>query len=489
MEHSAAVQPVQSSGRPQPEIKQEDSAENVEVELDVSGDTNEEVVVTANQEPSSSFGPPRVKRLRRYPARYVENNVEYHEEPTFEHEMELELDQDVRMIRRESHAVPHKPYTRQKTEYGDYGLVDFKFDSSQRKRHVIVYNSRKYPGHASEWYFARKNATTLNETYRCVQCRRYREEVKRGVRQDEYNNKAEARIIVHQDRFLTDPDEPLGDHICNFEHNERTLMHQVWTRRALSKANSELRISPAKPKSKFKDLVDEIKSGQAYAHLPEDVRDKIVDELMNSGKGFDSRRRSFARNNRLAQERMAKKEEYYDDDQIMHYCCGMPRCDARFETAEERAKHRTYTHPGVLFIDSNEDLKNYQLGNNVIQGDELIVADEQEIASTDGRVYRHARGELDVGQYEVIHGEQEELNEDQQRYLDQVEFHLSSIKQHAIDIINEPSRREQALEQLNSLQTFFEDIVVAQSQVQQPPPPVSSNSTPNEQKPAPATPQ
>ncbi|CAD5212400.1 unnamed protein product [Bursaphelenchus okinawaensis] len=475
--------PAQSVQRTvRPEVKQEDC--NVEVELDVSGDTADDVVVTSTQEASSSFEQPRVKRLRRYPARYLQDNVEYHDD---NYDLEMELDHEVRMISREGPPQPQKPYIRSKTEYGDYGLVEFKFDSSQRKRHVIVHNSVKYPGRSSEWYFARKNATTLNETYRCVQCRRYREEVKRGVRQDEYNNRAEARIIVHRDRFLTDPDEPLGDHICDFANNERTLMYQVWTKRALSKANSELRLNPAKPKTKFKDLVDDIKHGNDYAHLPQEVREKIVHELMNSGKGFDSRRRSFARNNRLAHENMAKKEELmYGDEQVMQFCCGMPRCDARFDTADERARHRNSEHPGVLFIDSNEELKNYPEiarmgGHNVIQGDEILVADEQEIVSE--RPYRQR--DIDVGQYEIIHGEHgEELNEDQQRYLEQVDFHLSSIKQHAIDILNEPVRREQALEQLNSLLTVFEDLVAAP--VQNPPNSVAevSTSSLNEEKPA-----
>jgi hypothetical protein len=54
-------------------------------------------------------------------------------------------------------------------EYSDYGPVQYRFDSTQRKKQVIVYNSLKFPGHASEWYFARRNNTTANETYRCVQ--------------------------------------------------------------------------------------------------------------------------------------------------------------------------------------------------------------------------------------------------------------------------------------------------------------------------------
>lgn len=121
----------------------------------------------------------------------------------------------------------------------------------------------KFPGHASEWYFARRNNTTSNETYRCVQCRRYREEFKKGIRQD-VENLPEARIVVQNDRFLTDPDEPLGKHICDFENNDRTTLQSVWSRRALSKANSELRLRPEKPKEKFNQLLREIQHGKEY---------------------------------------------------------------------------------------------------------------------------------------------------------------------------------------------------------------------------------
>ena len=154
----------------------------------------------------------------------------------------------------------------QKEEYQDYGPVEFRFDSTQRKKQVIVHNSNKYEGRASEWYFARKNNTTANETYRCVQCRRYREEVKKK-RRTLKEERPEARIIVQKSRFLTDPDAPLGDHICEFETNERTLLESVWCRRALSKANSELRKHAVKPKQKFDMLVEEIRNGHDYGAL------------------------------------------------------------------------------------------------------------------------------------------------------------------------------------------------------------------------------
>lgn len=41
--------------------------------------------------------------------------------------------------------------------------------------------------------------------------------------------------MVQNDRFLTDPDEPLGKHICDFDTNDRTTLQSVWCRRALSK--------------------------------------------------------------------------------------------------------------------------------------------------------------------------------------------------------------------------------------------------------------
>lgn len=94
-------------------------------------------------------------------------------------------------------------------------------------------------------------------------CRRYREDLKRRNNTEAFN-RPEARITVHRDRFITDPDDPMGDHICDFANSEKTTLVAVWTKRALSRANSELRVFSTKPRAKFESLLEEIKAGEEY---------------------------------------------------------------------------------------------------------------------------------------------------------------------------------------------------------------------------------
>ncbi|KAH7721939.1 Zinc fingerC2H2 type family protein [Aphelenchoides avenae] len=150
--------------------------------------------------------------------------------------------------------------------YKDYGPVEFRFDSSQRKNPVIIYDSRRCSGKTSEWYFVRRNNTTCNETYRCVHCRAVNEKAKR-YKANATPKQPGARIVIKQDRFMTDPDEPLGVHICNFEYNESSDTHVVWGRRALLKANSELRVNPERPKQKFDQLIEDIQTGRDFGRF------------------------------------------------------------------------------------------------------------------------------------------------------------------------------------------------------------------------------
>lgn len=158
-----------------------------------------------------------------------------------------------------------------------YEPILHRFESCQRKNNVLIYDSQRYIGKSSEWYlfffkhfliikqkilrfFARKNSTTRNETYRCVHCRATRQKNRH------LNNKTKsnpgARIIVRDNFFTISPDYPLGSHICSFETNEICDTPAVWGRRALVRANTELRIVPEKPKLKFAQLLKSIENGK-----------------------------------------------------------------------------------------------------------------------------------------------------------------------------------------------------------------------------------
>lgn len=98
--------------------------------------------------------------------------------------------------------------------------------------------------------------------------------------------------------------------------------------------------------------------------MPVNVRQAIIHEL-DSKKGFASRRRSFARNNRFGQIHnvngsMKDGHMRTDDYGVMYYLCGMDNCKERFSTPDERKQHRNYYHSNVLFIDTKEELDEYK---------------------------------------------------------------------------------------------------------------------------------
>lgn len=116
--------------------------------------------------------------------------------------------------------------------------------------------------------------------------------------------------------------------------------------------------------------------------MPLDVRQEIINEL-DSKKGFASRRRSFARNNRFGQQAYLSGSKDGSDgyNQIMYYLCGMDQCKERFNTPEERTQHRNFYHSNVLFIDTKEELDEYnnyrRFHGNYVSSEELVVANEQ----------------------------------------------------------------------------------------------------------------
>jgi hypothetical protein len=84
---------------------------------------------------------------------------------------------------------------------------------------------------------------------------------------------------------------------------------------------------------------------------------------LDSKKGFASRRRSFARNNRFGQLQNVNgstKDGHMDDYGVMYYLCGMDNCKERFGSPEERKHHRNLYHSNVLFIDTKEELDEYK---------------------------------------------------------------------------------------------------------------------------------
>jgi hypothetical protein len=290
--------------------------------------------------------------------------------------------------------------------------VKFRFDSAQRKNKVILYDSKRFPGKTSEWYFVRKNATTLNETHRCVKCREVNEKARRA--KNEQSRQPGARIQVNQDFFKTNPDWPDGEHICNFEHNENCRTHVVWAGRALLKANSELRINPERPKTKFEQLITDISDGIGYSHLDIETRKLMIEVIQSSKNGFDSRRRSFARNNSLAVKRLKQQPQGLNEDQKEKIL--------KFESHLKRRFNSYASHRSRLLYSGERIPETHVMTTD---DEELIVDDDVQLppipSSSSNNIWNMA-----VVRHEVV---DEVVDVEQQNFMSDVEAMLNDIRE------------------------------------------------------------
>lgn len=115
---------------------------------------------------------------------------------------------------------------------GDYGPVIYEALSCQRRKSIILFESRRYPNKISEWALKMPtNDTTMY--YTCVLCRRLKDKGKRQEPHVKYP--PPARIVVRNGRFMVHPDYPKTPHICDFANNPLSDRQSVLSRRVLAK--------------------------------------------------------------------------------------------------------------------------------------------------------------------------------------------------------------------------------------------------------------
>lgn len=111
---------------------------------------------------------------------------------------------------------------------GDYGPVVYEALSCQRRKSIILFESRRFPNKISEWALKMPtNDTTMY--YTCVLCRKLKDKGKRQEPQIHYP--PPARIVVRNGRFMVHPDYPRTPHICDFANNPLSDRQSVLSRR------------------------------------------------------------------------------------------------------------------------------------------------------------------------------------------------------------------------------------------------------------------
>ncbi|CAG9536573.1 unnamed protein product [Cercopithifilaria johnstoni] len=115
---------------------------------------------------------------------------------------------------------------------GDYGPVIYEALSCQRRKSIILFESRRFPNKISEW--ALKMPTNdMTMYYTCVLCRKLKDKGKRQEPPIQYP--PPARIVVRNGRFMIHPDYPKTPHICDFANNPLSDRQSVLSRRVLAK--------------------------------------------------------------------------------------------------------------------------------------------------------------------------------------------------------------------------------------------------------------
>lgn len=111
---------------------------------------------------------------------------------------------------------------------GDYGPVIYEALSCQRRKSIILYESRRFLNKISEWALK----MPINDTsmyYTCVLCRKLKDKGKRLKPPVHYP--PPARIVVRSGRFMIHPDYPKTPHICDFPNNPLSDRQSVLSRR------------------------------------------------------------------------------------------------------------------------------------------------------------------------------------------------------------------------------------------------------------------
>ncbi|KAE9555815.1 hypothetical protein FO519_001029 [Halicephalobus sp. NKZ332] len=258
---------------------------------------------------------------------------------------------------------------------GVFAPVEVTLPSLQHKHPVVVYDSKRFPGRSSEWFFHKLNRVSGFMVYRCVRCKSVNEKSKRS---GAGSIGVPARIYIQNDHFMNDPDFPYGEHICQFETNPECESSSVYAKRAILEANKDMRQNPERPMAKYVKMLTlfEDDSGK-YGHLDAETKKRAQTILNQVGNGFNARKRGLMLNYQLgkrqkvtAQASQAEASQPEDiktdvgqEDEVdvegtggtnspdatniqttaetkSEFYCGGPDCVRKFKSIASRTRHR-----------------------------------------------------------------------------------------------------------------------------------------------------
>jgi hypothetical protein len=293
-----------------------------------------------------------------------------------------------------------------------FAPVEVTLPSLQHKHPVVIYDSKRFPGKSSEWFFHKENRVSGYNVYRCVRCKSVNEKSKRS---GAGSIGVPARIYIQNEHFMNDPDYPYGDHICSFETNPECETSSVYAKRAILEANLDMRVNPERPICKYVKMLTFFEEDNGkYGHLDAETKRRAQTILNQVGNGFNARKRGLMLNYQLGRKKLLKRDKesaadeslditaenegadsssanvkselgqlpQQDDDLVdvertddtenkespkpqkpveLLPCGGTlddgeTTCLKAFKSVASRTRHRSKVHPELFFIDSDEDL-------------------------------------------------------------------------------------------------------------------------------------
>uniref|UniRef100_A0A7E4VGG4 C2H2-type domain-containing protein n=1 Tax=Panagrellus redivivus TaxID=6233 RepID=A0A7E4VGG4_PANRE len=233
-----------------------------------------------------------------------------------------------------------------------FAPIEISMPSLQHKHPVIIYDSKRWPGRSSEWYFHKENRISGYSVYRCVRCKSDNEKAKRSGKG---SLGAPARIYVQNDHFMCDPDFPVGEHLCNFENNPDCESSHVYAKRAILEANMDMRQNPEQPISKYVKMLTMFENDNSnYAHLDEDTRRRAQTLLNRVGQGFNARKRGLKMNYLLGKrQKMALEQIENTGDQVA--VAVQTEANAEADGTERERSMSAMSQDDVVDIEATDD--------------------------------------------------------------------------------------------------------------------------------------
>uniref|UniRef100_A0AC35GK68 Uncharacterized protein n=1 Tax=Panagrolaimus sp. PS1159 TaxID=55785 RepID=A0AC35GK68_9BILA len=228
-----------------------------------------------------------------------------------------------------------------------FAPVEVTLPSLQHKHPVVIYDSKRFPGKSSEWFFHKENRVSGYNVYRCVRCKSVNEKSKRS---GAGSIGVPARIYIQNEHFMNDPDYPYGDHICSFETNPEC---------ETSKANLDMRVNPERPICKYVKMLTFFEEDNGkYGHLDAETKRRAQTILNQVGNGFNARKRGLMLNYQLGRKKLLKRDKESAADESLDITAENEGADSSSANVKSELGQLPQQDDDLVDVERTDDTEN-----------------------------------------------------------------------------------------------------------------------------------